>query len=52
MHSFQSLLSELATFTRNTMAVAHAQDDTFLLDPQPTALQARAFELLGISPRL
>lgn len=52
VHSFQSLLSELATFTRNTMAVAHAQDDTFLLYPQPTALQARAFELLGISPRL
>jgi len=52
VHSFQSLLSELATFTRNTMAVANAQDDTFLLYPQPTALQARAFELLGISPRL
>lgn len=52
VHSFQSLLSELATFTRNTMAVAHAQDNTFLLYPQPTALQARAFELLGISPRL
>jgi hypothetical protein len=52
VHSFQSLLSELATFTRNTMAVANAQDDTFLLYPQPTALQARAFELLGVSPRL
>ncbi|MBV8452998.1 MAG: transposase [Deltaproteobacteria bacterium] len=32
VHSFQSLLSELATFTRNTMAVANAQD-TFLLYP-------------------
>lgn len=52
VHSFQSLLSELATFTRNTMAVANAQDDTFLLYPQPTAVQARVFERLGISPRL
>ena len=52
VHGFQSLLSELATFTRNTMAVVNAQNDTFLLYPQPTALQARAFELLGISPRL
>ena len=51
VHSFQSLLSELATFTRNTMALARTQDATFLLYPQATALQARAFELLGISPR-
>jgi transposase len=52
VHSFQSLLSELATFTRNTMALANGQHDTFLLYPQPTELQAAAFELLGISPRL
>jgi transposase len=52
VHSFQSLLTELATFTRNTMTLADAQHDTFLLYPQPTALQARVFELLGIAPRL
>lgn len=52
VHSFQSLLSELATFTRNTMAFDQTRDDTFLLYPQPTTLQARTFELLGISPRL
>jgi DDE family transposase len=51
VHSFQSLLAELATFTRNTMAVAAAPEDTFLLYPQPTPLQLRAFELLGISAR-
>ncbi|MBV8092494.1 MAG: hypothetical protein JOY71_15075 [Acetobacteraceae bacterium] len=48
----QSLLSELATFTRNTMALANGQHDTFLLYPQPTELQAAAFDLLGISPRM
>ncbi len=31
VHSFRSLLTELATFTRNTMALATAPDDTFLL---------------------
>ena len=36
VHSFQSLLAELATFTRNTMAMAAAPHDTFLLYPQPT----------------
>ena len=52
VHSFQSLLSELATFTRNTMALANGQHDTFLLYPQPTELQAAAFDLLGIPPRM
>ena len=38
VHSFQSLLSELATFTRNTMALANVQHSTFLLYPQPNLL--------------
>jgi hypothetical protein len=50
--SFQSLLAELATFTRNTMALASRPQDTFLLYPQQTALQNRAFELLGTASRL
>jgi hypothetical protein len=50
--SFQSLLAELATFTRNTMAMAAAPHDTFLLYPQPTPIQLRAFELLAVQPRL
>jgi len=49
--SFQSLLTELATFTRNTMALAATPSDTFQLYPQPTRLQARVFELLHITPR-
>lgn len=51
VHSFQSLLAELATFTRNTMAPASAPEDAFLLYPQPTPLQSRAFELLGVALR-
>jgi transposase len=52
VHSFQSLLAELATFTRNTMAMAAAPHDTFLLYPQPTPIQLRAFELLAVQNRL
>jgi hypothetical protein len=52
VHSFQSLLAELATFTRNTMAMADAPHDTFLLYPQQTPTQLRAFELLAVQPRL
>jgi len=52
VHSFQSLLAELATFTRNTMAMAAVPQDTFLLYPQPTPTQLRAFELLAVQPRL
>ena len=52
VHSFQSLLAELATFTRNTMAMAAAPRDTFLLYPQPTPTQLRAFQLLAVQPRL
>jgi hypothetical protein len=52
VHSFQSLLTELATFTRNTMAMAAAPQNTFLLYPQQTPTQLRAFELLAVQPRL
>jgi hypothetical protein len=52
VHSFQSLLAELATFTRNTMAIADAPHDTFLLYPTQTPTQLRAFELLAVQPRL
>jgi len=52
VHSFRSLLAELATFSRNTMAMAAAPHDTFLLYPQQTPTQLRAFELLAVQPRL
>jgi len=51
VHSFQSLLAELATFTRNSMTVSAAPQDVFLLYPQHTPLQQRAFELLAITAR-
>ncbi|MDA8050581.1 MAG: IS1634 family transposase, partial [Rhodospirillales bacterium] len=51
-HSFHSLLAEMATFTRNTMALASTPNDAFLLYPEPTAIQARSFELLGVPARL
>ena len=50
VHSFRSLISELGTLTMNTMQAA-SDRDTFQLMTQPTALQQRCFELLGVSPR-
>ena len=48
VHSFQSLLGDLATLTRNTVATADGSDVTFTAYANPTALQRRAFELLGV----
>jgi hypothetical protein len=36
VHSFQSLLTDLATITRNTMAMADSPEHSFLLYPQLT----------------
>jgi transposase len=52
VHSFRSLLGDLATVTRNTMAMAASPDATFVIYPQFTSLQARAFELLAVTARL
>jgi Transposase DDE domain len=49
VHSFRSLLTDLATVTRNTMAVSKAKNAAFVLYPQLTPVQQRAFELLGVS---
>ena len=45
-HSYQTLLAELATQTRNRTRLA-GQDHTFEKLTQPTALQARAHELVA-----
>lgn len=45
--SFRSLIDELATVTHNTMAMPDHPDARFVLYPQFTPLQARAFQLLG-----
>jgi hypothetical protein len=52
VHSFQSLLPDLATATRNTMAMADNLKTTFLLYPELTPVQQRAFQLLGVPIRL
>jgi hypothetical protein len=45
--SFRSLIDDLATVTRNTMAMPDHPDASFVLYPQLTPLQTRAFQLLG-----
>lgn len=52
VHSFRSLLADLATVTRNTMAVAHSSEATFVLYPQLTPAQDRVFQLLDVHVRL
>lgn len=49
VHSFRSLLDDLATVTRNTMAMAQNPDASFVLYPQLTQIQARAFQLLDVA---
>jgi transposase len=52
VHSFQSLMADLATVTRNTMAMVDRPDATFVIYPELTPVQARAFQLLGCAIRL
>ena len=44
-------MSELGTLTVNTMQVADG-GSTFALSAQPTPVQQRCFELLGVSHRM
>ncbi len=49
--SFATLMGELATLTRNRVVPAGADERAaFDLPSEPTPLQARAFELIGVSP--
>jgi hypothetical protein len=50
VHSFRTLLTELATITRNTVVPAGAPEAAAFEHLDHTALQARAFALLGLSP--
>jgi hypothetical protein len=52
VQSFRSLLADLATITRNTMAMMQTPDAAFVLYPKMTALQERAFQLLGVAVKL
>ena len=52
MHSFQTLLADLATLTQNRVRPRGADEATLDILTTPTPLQQRAFELLGVSARL
>jgi len=52
VHSFRSLLDDLATVTRNVMAMPQRLDATFVLYPKLTRAQDRAFQLLDVPVRL
>jgi len=47
-HSFRSMLSDLATLTRNTVRLK-AADNTFTVSATPTLMQRKAFDLLAVS---
>jgi hypothetical protein len=47
VHSFRTLLADLATLARNTIVTAVAQALPLTVLTRPTAVQQRAFELLG-----
>ena len=49
VHSFHSLLADLATLTRNTVVTALAPDHPFTLTTRPTPLQQKALDLLGVA---
>jgi hypothetical protein len=52
VHSFATLLADLATICLNTRSAADPALPGFRLVTTPTALQRQAFELLGVSHRL
>jgi len=47
VHSFRTLLDDLATLTRNT--VCFAGQSTLTVHATPTPVQRRAFSLLGVA---
>ena len=49
VHSFRSLLADLATLTRNRVRFGNGQIATILATPTPT--QNRALQLLGVTPK-
>jgi hypothetical protein len=49
VHSFRTLLADLATLTRNTLVTAIDPERPFTLTARPTALQQKALNLLGLA---
>jgi len=50
VHSFQSLLADLATLAQNIVTTALNPKHEFILQTRPTTIQQKAFDLLGINP--
>ena len=50
LHSFQTLLADLATLTRNRVRMPGGDDPTANVLVRPTPLQERAFSLLDVRP--
>jgi hypothetical protein len=51
VHSFRSLLSDLATIVKNRVQPADTKIPAFDIVTTPTALQQQALDLLDIPPR-
>jgi len=50
VHSFQSLLADLATLAQNIVTTALNPKHEFTLQTRPTTIQQKAFDLLGVNP--
>jgi transposase len=48
VHSFRTLLADLATLARNTIVTAIAPNQRFTVLTRPTPIQQKAFDLLGL----
>ena len=52
VHSFQTLLADLATIAKNTIQPTDKATTAFEMLTQPTLLQQRAFDLLGVTLKI
>ena len=52
VHSFRTLLQDLATLARNRIQPKDGSVEPFDILTTPTPLQQRAFDLLRVAPRL
>ena len=49
VHSFRTLVADLATLTRNTLVTAIDPELSFTVKARPTPLQQKALDLLGLA---
>ena len=49
MHSFRTLLADLATLARNTIITAITPLHPLIVLTRPTPIQHKAFDLLGLT---